>query len=84
MHCASAVDVEVACIKTSLKRESDVTLEVLSTIINGCIENNSQAAQGSLPNSHALKNRTKKAQSTVINCAEAAQIKLYAELGSHH
>jgi len=56
-HCygASAVDVEVACIKTSLKRKSKETLEVSSTIINGCIENSSQAVEGSLPNSHTLK-----------------------------
>jgi len=54
-HGASAVDVEVACIKTSLKRKAEETLEVPSTIINGCIENSSQAVQGSLPYSQALK-----------------------------
>jgi len=43
----------------SLKRKAEETLEVLSTIINGCIENSSQAAQGSLPNSHASKNKNK-------------------------
>jgi len=33
---------------------------VPSTIINGCIENSSEAAQGSLPNSHALKRPKKR------------------------
>ena len=54
-HSASAVDVEVASIKISLKRKAQESLEVPSTIINGCIENSSQSAQGSLPNSQALK-----------------------------
>ena len=49
-HGASAADVEDACIKKSLKRKAEETLEVPSTIINGCIENGSQAAQGPLPN----------------------------------
>jgi len=33
-HCASAVDLEVACIKTSLKCKAEETLEALSTTIN--------------------------------------------------
>ena len=40
-HGASAVDVEVVSIKTSLKRKAQETLEVPSTIINGRIENSS-------------------------------------------
>jgi len=36
---ASAVAVEVACIKTSLKRKTEETLEVPSTITSRCIEN---------------------------------------------
>jgi len=45
-HGAFAVDVEVAYIKTYLKRKTQETLEVLSTIASGCTENTSQAAQG--------------------------------------
>jgi len=54
-HCASAVGIEVACIKTSLKRKAEETLEAPPTTIYGYIENCYQASQGSLPNSHALK-----------------------------
>ena len=53
-HSASAVEVKVACIKTSLKRKTQETLEVPSTI-SGSIQNSSQAAQGSVLNSQNLK-----------------------------
>jgi len=42
---ASAVEVEVGCIKTSLKRKSEETIEVPSTIKNGCTENSSNCTR---------------------------------------
>lgn len=54
-HGPSAVGVEVAAIKTNVKRKAEETLEVPSTVVNGCIDEISQAAQASLPNSEALK-----------------------------
>jgi len=53
---ALATEVEVAFIKTSLKRKAQETLEVPSTIIDGSIENSSQVAQEPLPYSQAFKN----------------------------
>lgn len=54
-HGASAVNVEVAEIKTSVKRKAKETLEVASSVFNACIENSSQVTMAALPNSDARK-----------------------------
>ena len=48
-HGASAANVEVAVIKTSLKRRAGECQDQPSTIVNSCTENISRAAQGELP-----------------------------------
>ena len=54
-HGASSVSVEVAKIKTSIKRKAEETLEMPSSVINVCIANSSQAALAALPTSDAMK-----------------------------
>ena len=54
-HGASAVSVEVAKIKTGVKRKAEETFEVPSSVINVCIENSSQAALAALPTSDTMK-----------------------------
>jgi len=65
-HCASAVDVGVACIKTCLKRKAEGTPEAPSTIINGCIEIVLKLRKDHFLTHMPLKNRTKKAQSNQV------------------
>ena len=63
-HGSSAASVEVAEIKTSIKRRAGESQEQPSTIINFCTENVSQDTQGALPKLDAMKQivREKKKQ----------------------
>ena len=61
-----AVNVEVAEIKTSVKRKADEAIEVLSSVVNACIENSSQTALGALPTSDAMENIVRRNQINFI------------------
>ncbi|XP_064117591.1 uncharacterized protein LOC135223014 [Macrobrachium nipponense] len=54
-HGSSALSVEVAEIKTSLKRRAGESQDQPATIINSCTENVSQATLGALPKLDAMK-----------------------------
>ena len=54
-HGASAASVEIATIKTSLKRRAEECQDQPSTVINSCTENISQAAQGELPSTDSMR-----------------------------
>uniref|UniRef100_A0A6P7GQI5 Uncharacterized protein LOC114340917 n=1 Tax=Diabrotica virgifera virgifera TaxID=50390 RepID=A0A6P7GQI5_DIAVI len=54
-HDASAVDVEVAQIVTTIKRRAEDTMEGTIQVVNECLNNTSQASQARLPNSCALR-----------------------------
>ena len=53
-HSASVASVEIAAIKTSLKRRAEACQNQPSTVINSCTENISKAAQGELPNTDSM------------------------------
>ncbi|XP_050515126.1 uncharacterized protein LOC126890310 [Diabrotica virgifera virgifera] len=54
-HDASAVEVEVAQIVTTIKRRAEDTMEGTIQVVNECLNNTSQASQARLPNSCALR-----------------------------
>ena len=69
-HGASSVSVEVAKIKTSVKRKAEETLEVPSSVINVCLANSSQAALAALPTSDAMKKKLyEKNKKSTIFCS---------------
>lgn len=52
---ASSVNVEVAEIKTSVKRKAEESLEVPSSVVNACSENSYQTALAAFLTSDAMK-----------------------------
>ena len=59
-HGASAASVEVAAIKTNVKRRAEESQDQPSAIINSCIQNISQAAQGALPSAESMRQIVKR------------------------
>ena len=59
-HGASAASVEVAAIKTSVKRRAEECQDQPSAVINSCTENISQAAQGALPSADLMRQMVKR------------------------
>ena len=59
-HSASAVSVEIAAIKTSLKRCAEDCQNQPSTVINLCTENISQVAQRVFPSTDSIRQMVKK------------------------
>ena len=60
LHGALASSVEVAAIKTSLKRGAKECQDKSSTVINSSTENISQAAQGELPSTDSMRQMIKR------------------------
>ena len=66
-HEACAAQVEVALVKTKIKRRAEETLKSPTVVVNECLTNISQSSLAAIPNMAALRKIIHRKRNSVMN-----------------